>query len=91
MKVRNIAELSKANTIHRGRECFLKNDLARWLIKLKKSKYNAFINPFFIQNSIIEVMKFTLEIDMQEVLFDQIGVELDLYNNVGFKTGLLAG
>lgn len=44
MNVRKTAPPSKAKTIQRGRECFLKKALDLWLIKLKKSKYNAFIN-----------------------------------------------
>jgi len=49
MNVRNTAPMSKAKTIHRGRECFLKKALDLWLSKLKKSKYNAFIQLRFAQ------------------------------------------
>ena len=70
MKVRQTAPASKANTIQRGRECFLKNALALWLSKLKTFKYNAFIKSyfagrahdpfqFFKRELLFEVMKFS--------------------------------
>ena len=58
---------SKAKTIQRGRECFRKNARDRWLMRLKMSKYSAFIYlrfalAFQIPNSLLRIVIRSYEI-----------------------------